>query len=213
MGILKGYVSEPCDYHPKYGSPDPKANILINNSGHACLADFSLLTIASDQSSIMSSCTEGGTFHWMSPELLDPGMFGLDKIYLTKESDCYALGMVVYEVLSGQIPFAPSKAPVVVSKVLGGERPGRPQGEGGILFTDSIWGMLEFCWKHQPCDRISAKNILQGLEGNQPMLMPTFPKVDKDVETGAGDSSDTIASDSSMFFCFIQGSSLFILAP
>ena len=34
----------------------------------------------------------------MSPELLDPEMFGLDNNRPTKQSDCYALGMVVYEV-------------------------------------------------------------------------------------------------------------------
>lgn len=199
MGISKGYVSELCHHYPVYGSPDPKENILINNSGHACLADFSLLTMAPDQSSIMSSCIEGGTFRWMSPELLNPEIFGLDKIYSTKESDCYALGMVVYEVLSGQMPFAPHRASVVVVKVLGGERPGRPHGENGILFTDSIWRVLEHCWEHQPCDRISAKTILQGLEGDQFILMPTSPKVDKDMEAGTGSSLDTKASGSSMF--------------
>lgn len=39
----------------------------------------------------------GGTLHWMSPELLKsvgPG----SGIRPTRESDCYALGMVVYEV-------------------------------------------------------------------------------------------------------------------
>lgn len=38
-----------------------------------------------------------GTFRWMSPELLDPGRFNSDG-RLTRESDCYALGMVIYEV-------------------------------------------------------------------------------------------------------------------
>ena len=135
----------------------------------------------------------------MAPELLNPDMFGLDGIHLTKKSDCYALGMVVYEVLCGQIPFAPHKAPVVVSKVLMGERPGRPHGEDGILFTDRIWRVLKYCWKHQPHDRISAKMILQGLEGNRFMLMLTPPEVDRDMEAG---SSDTIAGGSSMFFFF-----------
>jgi serine/threonine protein kinase len=62
----------------------------------------------------------------MSPELLDPGSFGLEKSYPTRESDRYALGMVIYEVLSGRAPFAPHKAPVL--KILRGERPERPQG-------------------------------------------------------------------------------------
>jgi len=39
----------------------------------------------------------GGTTHWMSPELLDSTRFGSNG-HPTRESDCYALGMVVYEV-------------------------------------------------------------------------------------------------------------------
>ena len=38
-----------------------------------------------------------GTFCWMSPELLDPLRFD-SKGRPTRESDCYALGMVIYEV-------------------------------------------------------------------------------------------------------------------
>lgn len=36
----------------------------------------------------------------MSPELLDPERFGMDKDARrpTKQADCYALGMVIYEV-------------------------------------------------------------------------------------------------------------------
>ena len=34
----------------------------------------------------------------MSPELLDPGRFGITDYRPTKRSDCYALGMLVYEV-------------------------------------------------------------------------------------------------------------------
>ena len=41
--------------------------------------------------------SSGGTFCWMSPELLDPQTFGSDG-RPTRESDRYALGMVIYEV-------------------------------------------------------------------------------------------------------------------
>jgi len=44
------------------------------------------------------SFTAGGTPRWMSPELLDPDRFGITDYRPTKQSDCYALGMVVYEV-------------------------------------------------------------------------------------------------------------------
>jgi len=146
--------------------PDPKTNILIDSSGCARLAGFTLLTMAPDQLTITSPATEDGIIRWMSPELLNPDKFGLKESRPTKESDCYALGMVIYEVLSGQTPFAPCTGFAIIWKVLQGQRPGRPQGEEGKLFTNAIWGALELSWKPQPGDRISAKDILLGLERN-----------------------------------------------
>ena len=53
-----------------------------------------------DLSTVVLSRTiiSGGTHGWMSPELLDPQCFGSDGCP-TRESDCYALGMVIYEVI------------------------------------------------------------------------------------------------------------------
>ena len=75
-------------------------------NGHARLADSGFLTIASDpiHPTASSSSAKGGTTRWMSPELLGPDQFGFNDSRLTKESDCYALGMVIYEVRSGQVP-------------------------------------------------------------------------------------------------------------
>lgn len=44
-----------------------------------------------------TAISSGGTLSWMSPELLDPPRFVSDGCP-TRESDCYALGMVIYEV-------------------------------------------------------------------------------------------------------------------
>ena len=133
----------------------------------------------------------------MSPELLDPESFGLKKLRPTKGSDCYALGMVVYEVLSGQTPFAPFGPVFVIRKVLNGERPERPQGKEGRLFTETIWGVLEYCWKPWPHERIGAEAILLGLEGNPLALEP--PSNLEGDEIDSDDWSDTTASDSGMF--------------
>jgi serine/threonine protein kinase len=70
----------------------------------------------------------------MSPELFDPETFGLKDSRPTKESDYYALGMVIYEVLSGKVTIRHAYEPeIAVDKVLKGKRPyvlKRPQGEG-----------------------------------------------------------------------------------
>ena len=198
MGILKGYVFEvPVTSYT--GSRVPKANVLINNDGRACISDFSLITLVSDPQTFLSSCIEGGTTPWMSPELLNPESFGLEKSYLTEESDCYALGMVIYEVLSGGMPFAPCGPILIIQKVLQGERPKRPEGERGALITDGIWGTLELCWKHDRRERINAKAVLPSL-GGTPSPSGLSLDADEFVETDTGEQSDATSSDFGMFF-------------
>jgi len=140
-----------------------KANILIDETRRARLADFGLLTVVSDTSNLISSTSfiQGGTCQWMSPELFDPEKFGLEDSRPTKHSDRYALGMLIYEVLSGQVPFPRHGPFIVVARVLKGERPKRPV--DGTWFTNEVWGILERCWKPTPGDRPRIKDVLQCL--------------------------------------------------
>ena len=122
----------------------------------------------------MSSCGQGGTVRWMSPERLDPKTFGLKDSRPTKASDCYALGMVVYEVLSGHEPFYQHGVYVVPVKVFKGERPERPQEVEGRWFTDEIWEILERCWKSNPSDRPGINCVFECL-GRAVKLWTPFP--------------------------------------
>ena len=100
----------------------------------------------------------------MSPERLDPIPFGARDGRPTKESDCFALGMVVLEVLSGQVPFTRDCSEfMAVQKILEGVHPERPQGAEGICFTDELWGMLQRCWLSRPTDRPTAEGVLKCL--------------------------------------------------
>jgi hypothetical protein len=149
-----------------------QANILIDEAGHARLADFGLLAIISDATSHASSSLSirGGTCRWMSPELLCPENFGLKDSRPTKSSDCYALGMVIYEVLSGQLPLSHYVGYTVVVKVLEGQRPRWPQGVGG-MYAD-VQEVLECCWKPNPEDRPKIEDVLLCLEGASRIWTP-----------------------------------------
>lgn len=192
-------------------SLDLKANILINCDDHACIADFGLLAITPDQANFISKTSHsgGGTLQWMSPELLYPERFGLKESCPTKESDCYALGMVIYEVLSRQAPFGLCKGIAAGLKVMEGERPARPRGTQAAWFTDDLWGMLERCWKHQPGDRPSLETLLHCLEGvKQPSRPPSpTPTMHKDAMINSDDSLDFTATSRSTFSIFPQTSS------
>ena len=97
----------------------------------------------------------------MGPELFSPEIQDYRR---TESSDCYALGMVIYEVLSERKPFHRYTDLAVVGKVVGGERPERPQEAGGVLFTDVMWSVLERCWTPQPGNRPGIGDVLRCLE-------------------------------------------------
>lgn len=82
----------------------------------------------------------------MSSELLDPDKCDGEDGRPTKGSDCYALGMVIYEVLRSKAPFAPLKGFIVMRKILEGERSRIPEGAEGAWFADDLWGTLNLCW-------------------------------------------------------------------
>ena len=126
----------------------------------------------------------------MSPELIDPQRFGFQKRRPAISSDCYALGMVIYETISGNLPFHKHTDLTVITKVLEGERPPR-----GVRFTKSLWKMLELCWASQANDRPSIESVLQCLEMVSNLPEPHFTGVDEGMETDSDDSGS--ADDSS----------------
>jgi len=130
----------------------------------------------------------------MCPELLDPDQFGIKDSRPTKESDCYALGMVILEVLSGKAPFAPLKDPAIIWKVIKGERPGRPRGTKGERFTDDLWRTLEQCWSSEPEDRPSVEAVLEHLEGLSVTWKSPPSRVGDDLQTDSGDKPRSTAS-------------------
>ena len=127
-----------------------KANILINWRRRACIADFGLSTITGVRTTSLPllkgslmSFTSGGTVRWMSPELLDPERFGVQGSEAdrpTRRSDCYAMGMVIYEV-----SFCVDKAAEVFNQDAGIMRTHpipRHAGDGGHG-GDLEWGSTE----------------------------------------------------------------------
>ena len=128
----------------------------------------------------------------MGPELLSPQQFGFKDSRPTRHSDCYALGMVVYEVLTTRIPFHLDADLIVFMHVVEGKRPERPQGVGEAWFTDDVWEILERCWTQQPESRPSIKDVLQCLGKASRSWIPPPPWV-----TAGAPATDSPARNSS----------------
>ena len=123
----------------------------------------------------------------MSPELLDPDRFDFKDCQPTKESDSYSLGMVIYKVLGGQMPFAQWNEWIVMRKVGEGERPAKPEGAGGTWFTDDLWETLTQCWATQPGSRPSVEAVLECLNQVSGTWTPPSPLMGEDVEMDGSD--------------------------
>ena len=126
---------------------------------------------------------------WMSPELIRLEWFGSGDSGPTMESDCYALGMVILEVLTGKPPFPRYDDWTVKAKVTDGKRPERPQGPEAVWLTDDLWGMLEQCWSPRPYDRPTAEAIFERLERGSVAWQPLPPTAGGDSQADSDDDS------------------------
>ena len=118
---------------------------------------------------------------WMSPELIAPERFGFEICHPTKSSDCYALGMVVYETVSGNVPFHETPDRAVFLKVVDGQRPRRE-----AVFTESLWKMMERCWMSRSIERPSVEDVLLCLEMCSNQQFPPLPGLGKGMEVDHG---------------------------
>ena len=139
----------------------------------------------------------------MSPERIAPQRFGFKDGRPTIPSDCYALGMVIYETISGKLPFHKHADMVVFMKVVEGERPAR-----GVRFTTSLWEVLERCWAPKPNDRPSIEGILQCLEATLSLSEPPPSRVYDELEEDGEESDSTTDSSDSITWTSGLGLSL-----
>lgn len=144
-------------------------NVLIDQRGCAMLADFGLTRTAYDAnlnivSHVLSSSEMAGTWKWMAPEILWPTDHGCQRSAYTIQSDIYALGMVMYEVFSGRVPFEGLRDTAAILKVYKRERPSRPDDETAVALTDYLWAVVERCWHQDRERRPLVASVLSALQ-------------------------------------------------
>jgi len=136
-------------------------NILLSSTDEPLIADFGLSRIIGGDYSIAISHSGAspGTIRWSAPELFD------DDTHFTKETDVWAFGMVIYEIITHHVPyFEQVLEPQVLNKILSGELPGWPDHSERKVFQagpESHWRELcsKCCRKH-PEDRVTVSSLL-----------------------------------------------------
>ncbi|KAL9666268.1 hypothetical protein QQ045_000594 [Rhodiola kirilowii] len=102
LGAARGlaYLHEDC--HPKIIHRDIKsANILLDDSFEAQVADFGLAKLTDDNNTHVSTRVMG-TFGYMAPEYATSGK-------LTDRSDVFSFGVVLLELITGRKPVDPTQ--------------------------------------------------------------------------------------------------------
>ncbi|KAF8844977.1 kinase-like protein [Paxillus ammoniavirescens] len=131
-------------------------NILVNDQGNACLGDFGQ-SYATDSRRYLDTSRVGradnNPIHWMAPELLRS-----DQARVTAMSDMYSFGCVLYEMVSGAIPFQGCPPTAIVNRVTRGDHPERPR-----LVDSVLWRVAVSCWETNPNHRPTARGVVSEL--------------------------------------------------
>ena len=127
-------------------------NILLRN-GRAKLADFGLAKVKHETGS-QSSVTAKGTVLWMAPELFD------DEPKMTTASDIYSFGMVLWELVTRQLPYAKASNPMVAARWIEKGKKEEIPGDCPPAFKK----IIESCWQSTPTERPTAIRVLADLK-------------------------------------------------
>ncbi|WP_018658878.1 Stk1 family PASTA domain-containing Ser/Thr kinase [Allofustis seminis] len=90
-------------------------NVLVDKEGHVKITDFGI-AVALSQNSITQTNSLLGSVHYLSPEQARGHI-------ATKQSDIYSLGILLYEMLAGKVPFDGESAVSIALKHFQNEIP------------------------------------------------------------------------------------------
>ncbi|MEP7176249.1 MAG: protein kinase [Gemmatimonadales bacterium] len=155
-------VAGALDYAHRHGvvHRDIKPENILLHDGQALVADFGIALAASKAGGNRMTETgmSLGTPHYMSPEQ------AMGEREITARSDVYALGVVLYEMLTGDPPFTGSTAQAIVARVLTETpRPILPQRH---TIPPEVEGAILTALEKLPADRFaSAAEFADALKG------------------------------------------------
>ncbi len=138
-------------------------NLLVDGEYNVALGDFGVSEALETEDKRIA--TRWGTVNWMPPEVFDGG------VYDTK-SDIFSYGMVLWELLTNQIPFGDTNPLMVHQLIDAGERPFIPNS-----CHPQYASLIRQCWETDPDQRPSLAHVLQMLDA---CLLP--PDADYPVE-------------------------------
>jgi serine/threonine protein kinase len=124
------------------------ANVLIDPQGRAYLTDFGIAAVEED---LLRDVTAAGTLPYMAPEQLGEVLGPVHH-----RADLYALGVVLYELLTGRRPYWATTPVELREQILGGEPPPPRSVEPDI--PEDLERVCQRCLARRPDERYQRAN-------------------------------------------------------
>ena len=156
-------VAGALDYAHRHGviHRDIKPENILVHEGQALIADFgiALAAVSTGGARMTETGLSLGTPNYMSPEQ------AMGERNLDARTDVYALGCVVYEMLTGEPPFSGPTAQAVVAKVMTADPP--PPSDARKAVSPAVDEAVLTALEKLPADRFAtAAEFAAGLAGN-----------------------------------------------
>ncbi|EUC62989.1 tyrosine kinase catalytic domain protein [Rhizoctonia solani AG-3 Rhs1AP] len=131
-------------------------NVLISDEGNVQVTDFGVSIKEHREIEFSVSVGMQGTYQWMAPEIFCGG----DS---TKEADMYALGITLFEIITGGPPYGSSGwNPNLQGKITSeGVRPSRSIQFNSDETGNALWELIGRCWVHEPRDRLTSSQAFE----------------------------------------------------
>ncbi|XP_013784198.2 kinase suppressor of Ras B-like [Limulus polyphemus] len=153
-----GYLHAKGIIHKKLNS----RNVILESRVKLCLMDQGMPDSRLDRAEY--GCVPRGHLAYLSPELMRNLQIEPPKIYSTvsntKETDIFAFGSIVYELLAEYFPFSEIPPHSVVWLIATGRR----QCLSNLKCTNGLKSLILQCWSHTPSDRPDVAYIIKQLQ-------------------------------------------------
>jgi len=134
-------------------------NFLLDRHGTVKIGDFGLSKVRLSSRVMSTARGVGGSVRWMAPELFE------GSSHASTASDIYALGMVLYEIVTTQIPWPNDRDPAIIAMIIRGKRPPLPEGEDDADdIPADLRSLIQSCWHEEASERPNALQVIATLK-------------------------------------------------